>query len=108
MRGTFGQIWCRSVSDEWPDDPEAVARAGSVSWKDSAIEAGTLARSVSDSIAKLHYADSGTMKTFSSCKRLPSEPCRLRSTAYYPVFPPQSLLIGSITIIAPSRYYFVG
>ena len=51
MRGTFGQIWCRSVSDEWPDDPEAVARAGSVSWKDSAIEAGTLTRSVSDSIA---------------------------------------------------------
>ena len=52
MRGTFGQIWCRSALDnEWPDDPEAVARAGSVSWKDSAIEAGTLARSVSDSIA---------------------------------------------------------
>ena len=51
MRKTFGQIWCRSASDEWPDDPEAVTRAGSVSWKDSAIEAGTLARSVSDSIA---------------------------------------------------------
>ena len=52
MRGTFGQIWCRSALDkEWPDDPEAVARAGSVSWKDSAIEAGTLAGSVSDSIA---------------------------------------------------------
>ena len=51
MRGTFGQIWCRLASDEWPDDPEAVARAGSVSWKNSAIEAGTLARSISDSIA---------------------------------------------------------
>ena len=51
MRGTFGQIWCRSALDNWPDDPEAVALAGSVSWKDSAIEAGTLARSVSDSIA---------------------------------------------------------
>ena len=50
MRKTFGQIWCCSASDEWPGDPEAVARAGSVSWKDSAIEAGTLARSVSDSI----------------------------------------------------------
>ena len=48
MRGTSGQIWCRSASDEWPGDPEAVAPAGSVSWKDSAIEAlaGTLARSI--------------------------------------------------------------
>ena len=46
MPGTFGQIWCHEALDEWPDDPEAVTQAGSLFWKDSAIEAGTLARSV--------------------------------------------------------------
>ena len=39
------------LDNEWPDDPQAVARERSQIWKDSAIEAGTLARSVSDSIA---------------------------------------------------------
>ena len=40
-----------ALDNEWPDDREAVARTRSLSWKDSAIEAGTLARLVSDSIA---------------------------------------------------------